>query len=148
ITFDENAASQTFGQFKTTKPVRLREFDSVVRLGSNPLGPIDDSVAVLRIDALDGRPLAVVVNYACHGTSLGGRNNVICGEWRGRMMPVLQKLRGGQRLFLEGAAGDINPRLVGGLDGYRDRLEKTDALGEEIAREVIRVYGGIVANDT
>jgi hypothetical protein len=35
---------------------------------------------------------------------------------------------------------DINPRVVGGLDGYQDNIEVTWALGEEIGREVVRVY--------
>ena len=39
-----------------------------------------------------------------------------------------------------GAAGDINPRVVGGLDGYIDDINTTWALGEEIGREVARVY--------
>jgi hypothetical protein len=141
VTFDENYASQSFGEHKTGKPVLLRELEGVVRLGANPLGPIDDEVGVLRIDTRGGKPLAVLVNYACHGTSLGGRNDRICGEWMGRMMAVIEaRLPGVQAMFLQGAAGDINPRVVGGLDGYEDSLEKTAALGEEIAAEVLRVH--------
>jgi hypothetical protein len=44
---------------------------------------------------------------------------------------------------LQGAAGDVNPRVVGGLDGYQDNVETTWALGEEIGREVARVYRGL-----
>jgi hypothetical protein len=43
-------------------------------------------------------------------------------------------------IYLQGAAGDINPRVVGGLDGNVDSIETTWALGEEIGREVVRVY--------
>ena len=34
----------------------------------------------------------------------------------------------------------MNPRVVGGLDGNRDDVEITHALGEEIGREALRVY--------
>jgi hypothetical protein len=43
-------------------------------------------------------------------------------------------------IFAQGAAGDINPRFVGGLDGYKDNLERTAKLGYEIGREVVRVF--------
>jgi len=143
ITFDENAASQSFGEHKTRRPVKLREFAHVVRLGANPAGSIDPEVGILRIDTLGGRPLAVLINYACHGTSLGGRNASISGDWMGRMMTVVEDRLGVTPIFLQGAAGDINPRVVGGLDGYKDNFRKTAELGEEFAREVIRVWNRI-----
>jgi neutral ceramidase len=146
VTFDENNSSQSFGEHQTDRPVMLREFDNVVRLGANPLGPIDDEVGVLRLDTLDGRPLAVVMNYACHGTSLGGRNDVICGDWIGHAMDAMEGRLGALPIFLQGAAGDINPRIVGGLDGHADSLEATALLGDEFARDVIRAYGEIKAD--
>lgn len=141
LTFDENFASQSFGKHKTDQPVRIRELAGVVRLGANPQGPIDDGVQIVRIDTIDGKPLAMMIHYACHGTSLGGRNNRISGEWMGRMQEYVEKqFPGIGAIYLQGAAGDINPRVVGGLDGYQDDIEKTWALGEEIGAEVARVY--------
>jgi hypothetical protein len=141
LTFDENDHSQSFGKDKTDKPVQIREFAGVVRLGANPAGPIDDAVQVVRIDTLAGKPLAVMIHYACHGTSLGGRNGKISGEWMGRMQEYVEKqFPGVGAIYLQGAAGDVNPRAVGGLDGYQDDINTTWALGEEIGREVARVY--------
>jgi hypothetical protein len=141
LTYDENNQSQSFGKRKTDKPVLVHEFGGVVRLGANPNGPIDDAVQVVRIDTAAGQPLAVMIHYACHGTSLGGRNSKISGEWMGRMQEYVQnQFPGLGAIYLQGAAGDINPRVVGGLDGYQDSVETTWALGEEIGREVARVY--------
>ncbi|MFN7996796.1 MAG: neutral/alkaline non-lysosomal ceramidase N-terminal domain-containing protein [Bryobacteraceae bacterium] len=141
ITFDENNASQSFGKFNTDNPQKIHEFAGVMRLGANPGGEIDDAVDVVRIDTIDGKPLAAMIHYACHGTSLGGRNSKISGEWMGRMQEYLEKhVPGVGSIYLQGGAGDINPRVVGGLDGYRDNVETTWALGEEIGREVVRVY--------
>ncbi len=140
-TFDENDRSQSFGAAKTDKPVQILELGGVVRLGVNPEGSIDDAVQVVRIDSLEGKPLAVMIHYACHGTSLGGRNSKISGEWMGRMQEYVQgQFPGLGTIFLQGAAGDINPRVVGGLDGYKDDIGTTWALGEEIGAEVTRVY--------
>ena len=144
LTFDENDASQSFGKHKTDQPVTIHEFGGVVRLGANPQGPIDDAVQIVRVDKASGAPLAIMIHYACHGTSLGGRNSKISGEWMGRMQEYVEKqFPGLGSIYLQGAAGDINPRVVGGLDGNVDNIEATWALGEEIGREVARVYRGL-----
>ena len=141
LTFDENDRSQSFGKAKTDNPVSIHEFAGVVRLGANPNGPIDDAVQIVRVDKADRKPLAVMIHYACHGTSLGGRNSKISGEWMGRMQEYVEKqFPGVGAIYLQGAAGNINPRVVGGLDGYKDNIETTWALGEEIGREAARVY--------
>jgi len=146
ITFDENNSSQSYGKYKTDNPVLIREMEGVVRLGANPGGSIDEEVGVMRIDAASGEPKAVFVNYACHGTSLGARNNKIGPEWNGHMLDYIEReVPGVMGIFAQGAAGDINPRFVGGLDGYRDDLQNTAELGSEIGQEVVRVYRGIVA---
>lgn len=140
-TFDENVRSQTFGTFATQSPVDILAPQGVVRLGANPQGPIDDEVQVVRVDHLDGRPLAALIHYACHGTSLGGRNTKVSGEWMGRMMAYVEdRVPSLGTMFVQGAAGDINPRVVGGLDGYADDVNVTIALGEEIGAEVVRIY--------
>jgi len=141
ITFDENNSSQSYGIYKTDNPVKIREMEGVYRLGANPDGPIDEAVSVLRIDKLSGEPKAIFVNYACHGTSLGCRNNKISPEWNGHMLEYIEeKIPGVTGIFANGAAGDINPRFVGGLEGYKDNLENTAKLGYEIGQEVVRVY--------
>ena len=147
LSFDENNSSQSYGKYKTDNPVEIREMEGVYRLGSNPGGPIDDEIGVIRIDKLNGKPKAVMVNYACHGTSLGGRNNTISPEWNGHMLEHIEKnLPGVTGIFLQGAAGDINPRFVGGLEGQVDDLEKTAELGYEIGKEVVSIFEGITTS--
>jgi hypothetical protein len=144
ITFDENNSSQSYGKYKTDNPVKIHEMEGVYRLGANPSGPIDDEVGVLRIDKISGEPKAVFINYACHGTSLGARNNKISTEWNGHMLEYIEKnIPGVTGIYAIGASGDINPRIVGGLDGYKDDLKKTAELGYEIGKEVVRVYSCI-----
>lgn len=140
ITFDENYRSQSFGVAATETPVDILSPGGVIRLGANPAGPIDDEVQLVRVDREDGSPLVVLIHYACHGTSLGGRNTRISGDWMGRMMAhVEEQIPGVGTMFVQGAAGDINPRVVGGLDGCADDIAVTHALGEEIGAEVVRV---------
>ena len=128
LTFDENNRSQSYGKYKTDNPVLIRKMDGVYRLGANP----------------KGKPKAVLVNYACHGTSLGGKNYKISPEWNGHMLEyVEEKIPGVMGIFVPGAGGDINPRFVGGLDGYENNLENTANLGYEIGKEVVKVFQSI-----
>jgi len=143
-TFDENNSSQSYGKYKTDNPQKIREIEGVIRLGANPGGPIDDEIGILRIDNTLGEPKAVFINYACHGTSLGARNNTISPEWNGHMLEYIEKnIPDVIGIFAQGAAGDINPRFVGGLDNYKDDLEKTAELGFEIGKEVVRIFNTI-----
>jgi hypothetical protein len=147
ISFDENNASQSYGKYKTNKPVKIHEMEGVVRLGNNPKGSIDNEVGILRIDKISGKPKAVFVNYACHATSLGCRNNKISPEWNGHMLEYIEKeIPGITGIFVQGASGDINPRFVGGLDGYVDNLEKTKELGYEIGKAVVKGFTDITTS--
>jgi hypothetical protein len=57
------------------------------------------------------------------------------------MLAYIEKnIPGVTGIFAQGAAGDINPRFVGGLDGYMDNLKRTEELGYEIGKEVVRVF--------
>lgn len=144
LTFDENNSSQSYGKYKTDKPVKIREMAGVCRLGNNPNGPVDNEIGILRVDRLSGEPKAVLVNYACHGTSLGCRNSKISPEWNGHMLEYIEReIPGITGIFIPGAAGDIDPRFVGGLDGYIDNLKRTEELGYEIGEEVVKVFSQI-----
>ena len=149
-TFDENWSSQAYGKHKTDNPVLIQEIAGVNRLGVNPEGPIDDEVGIIRIDDMSGKPKAVFINYAAHGVSLGGRNLTISPEWNGHMLEYVEmKIPGITGIFVQGAAGDVNPRRYGfaGYDNFTDDVKKTQETGFEIGREVVRVFNSIVTKE-
>lgn len=113
--------------------------DGVTVIAANPDRPIDEDVEVLRVDAVDGRPLAVLVNHATHSVVLGNGSNVICRDWPGVMGDVVEQVTGGRCMFLQGAAGDINP-----WPGEpTDRMDIVRRLGTQIGGEVVKVWAGI-----
>lgn len=75
--------------------------------------PYDDAVDVLRVETLDGKDNYVLVLAACHpvfGTA-GRRNYTISSNYPGFMRHQLeQELKNTTALFMQGCAGDINPR--------------------------------------
>jgi neutral ceramidase len=111
---------------------RERLPDGSIVLGNNPDGPYDPSVILTRIDLADGRPLAVLLNTACHGVSLGSECTEISADFPGVAREVIERETGATCLFLQGAAGNINPTLMGWDWTYPRRLGLS--LGAEGAR--------------
>jgi neutral ceramidase len=71
--------------------------------------PLDPELGVLKVTAVDGRPLALVWNYAVHGTALGHGNFQISGDLMGEASARLERETGVPVLFVNGAAGDVSP---------------------------------------
>ena len=113
---------------------RGREFDL------EELGPTDPEVGVVRIDDLEGKPLAVLFNYACHAVVLGGGNRLLTADFPGfAMAHVEEQFPGAVGLFLQGAAGDLDP-YIDVQDNFGPALDQGKALGEEAVR-VLRGLG-------
>jgi len=72
------------------------------------VGPIDPEIGILRIDRVDGRPLAVVYNFACHPL-FGDPRGAITANFPGFASKVIEENLGNDAmaLFLQGAGGDI-----------------------------------------
>jgi hypothetical protein len=107
--------------------------------GVNPEGAIDPQVFVLRIDAREGGPLAAVVGYTMHPTTLGPTNRLISPDWPGHLKRTVETLTGATCLFAQGATGNIGP----GPDGFTNDATVVRRLGAEIGCEAARVYFGL-----
>ena len=88
---------------------RARDVDGRISLGLNPDGPVDRTFNLIRIDRPDGSPIALVANYAMHGTVMSGQNLKISGDAPGTVAAYLEGKLGGTVLYINGAAGNIAP---------------------------------------
>jgi hypothetical protein len=75
--------------------------------------PVDREIVGLKFMAPDGRGLAVVWNYAIHGTMLGPLNLKFSGDVMGVAAGALERDLGMPVLFVNGAVGDVSPRRHG-----------------------------------
>jgi hypothetical protein len=84
--------------------------------GLNPEAPADDTVLVARVTDLSGDLVAVVVNYACHATSLSYENSLISPDYVGAMREEVTRVTKIPCIFALGPCGDLGPRrgYVGG----------------------------------
>ncbi|MCX6993748.1 MAG: hypothetical protein NT011_11495 [Kiritimatiellaeota bacterium] len=85
------------------------------------LGPIDPEIGIIRIDRLDGQPLAVVYNFACHPL-FGDARGAITANFPGVASKLIEETLGhkAMALFLQGAGGNIVDILFKDFNRPRD----------------------------
>lgn len=108
------------------------------------LGPVDPEIGILRVDRLDGRPLAVVYNFACHPL-LGVPGGGITGNYPGFASAVIESSlgEGAMALFLQGAGGDVTEVL------YKDATRPMDSrpVGQMLGLSTLAALQGIGMGD-
>ncbi|MFH1570269.1 MAG: neutral/alkaline non-lysosomal ceramidase N-terminal domain-containing protein [Gemmatimonadota bacterium] len=102
---------------------------------ADQLGPTDPAVGVVRLDDATGQPVAVLVNYACHAVVLGSGNHRLTADFPGYATAYLERqLPGAVALFLQGAAGDLDPRV-----DVQNGFAPAQTQGQILGREALRV---------
>jgi len=76
-------------------------------------GPLDSELGVVKVTARDGRPVALVWNYAIHGTALGRANFLLSGDLMADASRRIERELGVPALFVNGAVADVSPRPRG-----------------------------------
>jgi hypothetical protein len=129
-------------------PVSLKvgtvEVSTISQNRRDPDGPIQTVATVLLAAPVgNGTPVATVVSYACHSTVLEADNLAFSADFPGAMARFIERTVGGTAIYLQGAAGDINPawmshdfaevERVGGILGAAATrtAHELRALGEE-----------------
>lgn len=99
------------------------------------LNRVDTEIGLLRIDRMDGSPLAVVYNFACH-LLFGDPKGSITANIPGVASNLIEQTLGAgcMALFLQGAAGDV-------IDaGFKDfhRVRDIEPLGIMLGLDVLK----------
>ncbi len=100
--------------------------------------PVDPVLAVLRVDRRSGGPLAVLVNWAAHPTTLPPSTLKFSADYVGSLKEIVRKETGGAAVFLQGAAGDLRTARRG-MDTF--------AYGEALGREAVRLARSLAPAD-
>ena len=113
------------------------------RLGYNPEGPSDKTVWVIKFEALDGAPIAVLINYAVHSTVTLGTKE-ISGDLAGAAARHVERHLGGEvvAVWTPGPLGDQAPRVClerapGEAPAFA--YQAMEAQGLLVGAEVVRV---------
>ncbi len=95
---------------------------------------VDSHVTVLRFDAADGPPIAILFHYACHPTVLGADTNLYSADFPGAARTRIQAAYPDAIcLYLNGAAGNVSTRFT-----RRDQsFDEVEHLGGLLGQRVV-----------
>jgi neutral ceramidase len=96
---------------------------------------VDEELGVIRIDRSDGTPLALLWNFAIHGTVYGDSNLLFSADIMGAVSDAVEKQLNLTALFANGAEGDTAPNGSGAAGIAQ--------LAPQITQKIAVIYSGI-----
>lgn len=96
----------------------------------------DPMLGVLRFDDADGKPIAILVNFAAHPVMIDASILKYSADYPGAMKNKVEQQLGGKCVFMQGAAGDLSPNSPAGVSGH-------EQFGQALADEVIAIASAI-----
>ena len=118
---------------------RAKDVDGSSSLGLNPDGPVDRQIGLIRLERSNGSLLALIANYAMHGTVLSGSNLEISGDAPGTVSAYVE-----QKVVAD--AGELDPvidRIIAANPGQAEQFRggKQGLLGFFVG-QVMKETGG------
>ncbi len=113
--------------------------------GAVPEGAVDHSLPLLRVTDEDDQPIALVVNYACHCTTMRNDFVEIHGDWAAAAQEAIEADHpGAVALVTVGCGADSDPYPHGRSDpdSGGDAVALSEEHGRAIADEVQRLMAG------
>ncbi len=97
-------------------------------------GPVDRDLTVVSFDGAAGKPVAVIVNFAAHPTSLGAWNMQFSADYPGLLVRAIEQRHPNSRcLFFAGAVGDQAPIKRG------DRYDRPHAIADPLIAKAMEL---------
>jgi putative membrane-bound dehydrogenase-like protein len=125
--------SVALAALKDRRPGRLSWGQSKAGFAANRRtkgGPVDHDLPMLVVSDAKGKLRAVLVNYACHCTTIDPKDNQICGDWAGYTQEYLERDHTGAIVLVAiGCGADSNPQPRPGLNYAQN-------FGQEIATNI------------
>jgi hypothetical protein len=145
----ENIIANPFGGM--TDQVRMNPGYQVPGL-IEPAGPTDPEIPMLAVQATDGRPIAVLANYALHYV---GGIDALSADYFAVFADYLTVLIGARRatpafvgILSNGASGDVNNVNFGGpAPGKREPGEQIRFVADSVAQAAFAAYKTIRYHD-
>lgn len=137
-------------------------FQGTSRLGINYERPSDHTIRLVRLETVEEKPIALIVNYACHAVvmngCLKGLTTPLTGDFPGRTCAKLEETTDiPVVLWCSGAAGDQNPWIMSQCGMAIKKTYKNRNIGKaaerilehfsrEHAADILEANSGIVCD--
>ena len=119
---------------------REQTLDNVITFGQCPWGSFDPRMAVFSFRNPEGKILANLIYYTCHGTT-AGCSNEISRDFAGGMIDTLEAHTNAPAAFFCGPEGDVGPRLDNG--GTVGNIRDTEIMGMRAGNDAVRIFDSI-----
>lgn len=111
---------------------RHEDWDPRVLSGDRTFGPLDRTMTVLSFRNSEGENVSTIFQMACHAVSIYPFQDGISGDWPGAVSRELARSHEGETMFLQGAAGNVNP--------WRRGEEAVNEMAEGLAHDISLAY--------
>jgi neutral ceramidase len=118
-----------------------------------PFGPVDPEVGVIKIEDMNGKPRAILMNYACHA-DIVCFNYAISADYPGVASRKVEEAFDNKLtcLFIQGAGGNIeslqiSSRRTGPDDPFKTDYRPMERTGELLAFQTIKLAKSLVASE-
>ncbi len=128
------ANGKLFAAKMATGSVQLQGFNRNRHTKIEPK-PSDRELAVMRFDDMNDKPIAVIVNFTAHPTTIPALTLKFSADFVGAMKMTIDKEMNVTSLFMQGAAGDQSVNQ-GENKGY-------EAFGQALGREVVKLASSL-----
>lgn len=109
-----------------------------VTLGQSPWSAFDPTMTVLSfVNSQTKEQVASLIHYGCHGTA-AGHDTPITRDWSGIMVDRMETETGAFTMYINGAEGDVGPRLSNGKTV--GNISLMTELGGVAAGDAVRAY--------
>jgi len=120
---------------------RERAPDGTTILGWNPDELVDNQVTSLQLRRPDESVVATVMGYGCHPVTTGYDMLVYSADFPGPMRDVVRAVTGGEAVFLQGAGGNVLPKVA-----FTDSEDEAEAMGGRLGLEALHSLAGRFAH--
>jgi len=132
----EIAVSTVCSEVGINRRQQLR--DGRIVLGQNPRGCFDPEMTCIAIrNSENKKGIVNLIHYGCHGTAAGIQTE-ISRDWSGHMVDRLETISGTMTAYLNGAEGDVGPRLTNGTT--TGDFQHVEEIGGIAASDAVRAY--------
>ncbi len=122
-----------------------------VLMGGEAFGPLDRTMTLVSFRDANGSNIASLFHLSVHAVAIYPYSEAISADWPGEASKQISKTLGGEAIFIQGTAGDVNPWKRGrkavdemgkGLANYAEDMYKLSA---RLQTDSIKVKRGTVA---
>ena len=125
------------GQADVAVNRRERTPEGTTILGWNPDERVDDRVTSLQLRRRDESVVATAVAFGCHPVTTGYDLTVYSADFPGPLRDAVRRNTGGEVVFLQGAGGNVLPRVA-----FTDDEREAEAMGERLGLEALHSLAG------